>query len=540
MKKRILDELSDLLFFESCFMADEWTYIRVIGTDAEVFLQGQVTQDLNKIAQGKALWSTRLNRQGRIQNFFILAKAVFGEWAICIEHAMADLLLQDLEKFIISQDVSFEKRSGSYFFHINYFISQSADNFKKPLFEVNLFGVTAGFCDYVPEEVKETPKQKLNLLRWLNGFPSWCQEVSSETLINESCLNEIAISYSKGCFLGQETAGKLQSHRGGAYYPVFLEFESANLQSTEEDFRENEIFYENKKIGKVLNNYQGLFQVALLREYRVEGMKLCVSLKGKELEWQNEATKVQYLPFVKNQTRESVADEIYHQGVTKFQNGADRESLTMMELSLKFYPKLFAAYESIGVILGRLGKYDEAINWMDKLLAAEPNSVLAHTNKSLFLMKQGKIAEAEEEKAKATLSSFAFFGDEAKLKAEKESLKKKKEFEMKRKKEMFEQVLAIDENDLLALLGLAEAGVYLDNCEEAYRYIKKAIGLNPENAKAFKLLGEVKEKQNAYSEAIDAYENGVLLASKKGELKLASEMQSKINLIEASVNQKSL
>jgi tetratricopeptide (TPR) repeat protein len=54
-------------------------------------------------------------------------------------------------------------------------------------------------------------------------------------------------------------------------------------------------------------------------------------------------------------------------------------------------------------MLGRIERFEEAITWMDKLLSVNPQSVMAHTNKSLFLMKLGKIEEAEGwlQKAKA-------------------------------------------------------------------------------------------------------------------------------------------
>ena len=38
---------------------------------------------------------------------------------------------------------------------------------------------------------------------------------------------------------------------------------------------------------------------------------------------------------------------------------------------------------------------------MDKLIEVDPDSIMAHSNKSLYLMKLGKIEEAEVEKEKA-------------------------------------------------------------------------------------------------------------------------------------------
>ena len=53
---------------------------------------------------------------------------------------------------------------------------------------------------------------------------------------------------------------------------------------------------------------------------------------------------------------------------------------------------------------------------MDDLLQVDPESIMAHTNKSLYLMKLGKIEEAEKEKDLATVKSFKKAGQDAKNK----------------------------------------------------------------------------------------------------------------------------
>ena len=56
---------------------------------------------------------------------------------------------------------------------------------------------------------------------------------------------------------------------------------------------------------------------------------------------------------------------------------------------------------------------------------------MAHTNKSLYLMKLGRIEEAEEEKSNAAVKSFSYFGEEAKKKKEDEKKVKALKKQMK-------------------------------------------------------------------------------------------------------------
>ena len=106
------------------------------------------------------------------------------------------------------------------------------------------------------------------------------------------------------------------------------------------------------------------------------------------------------------------ASELYLKGIQFFQKGEADQALLKLELAVEKDPQFADAYEVMGVILGRQKKYEQAIDLMDQLLIADPKSILAHTNKSLYYMNLGKIEEAEEEKGLATLAGFSRFDNE--------------------------------------------------------------------------------------------------------------------------------
>ena len=146
-------------------------------------------------------------------------------------------------------------------------------------------------------------------------------------------------------------------------------------------------------------------------------------------------------------------------------------------------------------------------------------------------MKMGKIEEAEEEKSQAAVKSFAFYGREAKKKKEKEELEKQVSESLKKKEDMFLQVLALDEDDVLANFGLGETYLKKNELQKALMHLQKVLNLNSNHSMAYLVLGKVYEGLGRLKEAGEVYTRGVDVASKKGEMKPANEMQARLSKI---------
>ncbi len=71
----------------------------------------------------------------------------------------------------------------------------------------------------------------------------------------------------------------------------------------------------------------------------------------------------------------------------------------LLEEALRLDPSFADGYEALGVLLGRTGKFAEAIDIFKRLEEVAPNEPMVHTNLSLFYMKLGDKTAAEEEKA---------------------------------------------------------------------------------------------------------------------------------------------
>lgn len=496
----------------------DWSLIKVTGADRETFFQGQVTNDLNLLKANEGQCTARLSRAGKLRSFFFIGKLTDHLLLLCPNELIEDIK-NDFDRYIIMEDVVLEKLSISPWIVFNSFLIEESTI--GSYFDFNFYGLNA--C-LVFDHIKDVPlanEEELEEIRILNGWPKWNKDVSEKNFINDTFLNQVAISYRKGCFLGQETVSKIENNRGAAYYPMLLKL-NKEIDLSEVVGAEFEI--EERKAGELHYQVGSFLQASLFRDFRIIGKMFSLDFNGKKID-----VTVEELPLYKSYTRQEMAQELYHHGIDLFQKNNAEEAMKALQHAIAFDPAFADPYESLGVILGRNEKYNEAIEWMDKLLTVNQNSVMAHTNKSLYLMKLGKIEEAEAEKSLATVKSFAMFGSEAKLKKQLEEEKKKKEEDLLRREKMFLQVLEIDSDDTIALYGMGDIFFFRKDFQSSANNLEKVIAIDPKYSNAYLLLGKAYEALNELVKAKKTYLAGISVASKQGDMMPANEMQSRLN-----------
>ncbi len=522
--------LESIRYNQSILRLLSWSLIKVTGADRESFFHGQVTSDLKSLPLKHAQISARLNRQGKVQSFFFIAKMEGCLYLIC-PRVLESSITNDFSKYIIMEDVELVLDTREVWLVLNPQIKDSAEVESEKI-ELNFYGIPARIQFQDNPTIARTNEEEVERVRILNGWPKWSEDLDDSQFINESALGEMAISYSKGCFLGQETAAKIENNRGAHYFPMLIELtDKSSFSFTRGETLSVVEGQENKTMAKLYYQVENLLWIKVAREFRVEGKIVDFIFQGKKYRG-----TLKTLPFYKANSTLEVAKELFHHAVEAFQNGNSDVALEAFKRSIAFDKNLADAYESIGVILGREEKYSEAIEWMDKLLTVNSSSVMAHTNKSLYLMKLGKIEEAEAEKSLATVKSFAHFGEEAKIKKALEEEARKKEEEMHKREKMFLQVLEIDSEDVIALYGLADINYYRKNFESACSFLEKVISLDPKYSVAYLLLGKCFEALLKKDHAIKIYESGIVVASRAGEMKPANEMQARLNQIVMSTS----
>ncbi len=247
--------------------------------------------------------------------------------------------------------------------------------------------------------------------------------------------------------------------------------------------------------------------------------------------WSRKLTRMIREPMLPPPSREEMADRLTVAASAAFAEDRTDRALELLERATTICPSWADAFESMGVILGRLGRHHEAIDQMHRLLVLDPSSVMAHSNLSLFHNHLGDIEAAERHLALATRGSFAgAVGIDPVALAEQEA--EKREADQHRREEMFGRVLEIDPDDALAHFGLGELAGERGRFTRAVDHLEKAIAGDPTHSAAILALGAALEGLGDADRARDVYERGIEIAAKKGDLSVAQKMQERINALQ--------
>lgn len=487
---------------------------RLTGSDVFSFLQKQSTYNFNELGPNHFHLLSMLDTQGRVE-FYAWALNAGKEVLLLVPVWLKESALVRLEKFLISEDVTIDNLAEqTWQFIVGPEAREASDNSFKGI----LFEEPAILTQQTLNQIPVISDNEIHLWRSLTGWPDFSGNEFKSEIINNLRLYDLCVSSNKGCYPGQETVSKIATRRGAAYSPILLE--------SKKSLPVGQIIYLEKKIGEVTAcfEWQGAFYspASLLRDFRVSGMQLEFEINGRKYQG-----TVRYYPLIPGGTH-AKALELYYLATEDFQKDLLNEAEEKFRLAISLDPKLADAYESLGVMLGRQERFQEAIEIMHQLSAVDPGSVLAHTNKSLFLMRLGKIEEAEQEKAQATLKSFQKFGEEARLKEQQQKEKQAQEEEWRRREEMFRQVLEIDEEDTLANYGIGSIAVERKEWPRAITHLEKVLSADPNYSVAYLALGKAYKGAGLSERAKTVWETGVAIAAKKGDLMPANQMQSEL------------
>ena len=190
-----------------CAPADT-AVVRVTGEDAAAFLQGQCSADLRGVALADALW---LNRKGRVLAHTVIAKEADGSHLLLCPHLAAAELIAIVTANVIADDVVATDESTLW----QKWIAWGAEpaNADVKAFASKRFGVDA--WDVLTPVAAAAPGElaslaELDALRVAAGVPAVPADCGANEFPQESGL-DAWVSYTKGCYLGQEVMARIQS-----------------------------------------------------------------------------------------------------------------------------------------------------------------------------------------------------------------------------------------------------------------------------------------------------------------------------------------
>lgn len=199
-------------------------WLRVTGPDAAVFLQGQFTQELRDLPAGDARYGLWLSVKGKVlADSFVVRRDAADEYYIGSYFSPASVIKERLESFIIADDVTVEDltadwRAVSVFGAAGGEVTAPADGFvfagRRDSVPVQEWVFPATTTDPVAALVgsgAEISEAEIVRRRIRAGIPAVPADAGPGDLPNEAGLEAVAISYTKGCYLGQEVMARLKS-----------------------------------------------------------------------------------------------------------------------------------------------------------------------------------------------------------------------------------------------------------------------------------------------------------------------------------------
>jgi folate-binding protein YgfZ len=501
----------------------------VEGGHRERFLHRQLTSDVEGLEEGASQMTALLDRTGRLQVFGFLHKRPDGIDLLLPAAATAPALAF-LEGHIIADDVSLRVvETGD----LTLLLGAEAVRLIPELSAgstMPIEGWGSRGCvtwDSSPPPLPTIDDDELEARRVLSGIPLWGVEVAQGQLIHETSLVGQAVSLTKGCFLGQETVAKVASGRGAARAPVLLEIlagDSIDAAGAAGEFAAEG----HEKAGSVLKVTRWEERTYLLasavREMRVENREVvCRWSDGSA-----STVRVRALPLLRAPEPGYWATRLQLRAVEAFSYDREGDAVKLLERAIAVCRDHADSYESLGVILGRHHRYDEAIALMRRLLEVNPSSVMAHTNLSLYYNRLGRIDDAEREAGEALRAKMIRERDQ---KQRAEALREETAAtaaDRKRRGEMFRQVLEIDPDDALGNFGLGELLTEEGRHADAIAYLRRALRADPRYSAAFLALGRALEGADDLATAGSTYREGIKVAAAKGDLATANKMQQRL------------
>ncbi|MBX9721543.1 MAG: tetratricopeptide repeat protein, partial [Candidatus Obscuribacterales bacterium] len=510
----------------------------------ESFLQGRSSNDVKALRPGQGQHSSLLDRKGYLIAFVTVYR-LNDSFLILSEKSQSQEILKQFATYHFREQISYTEVSDKFVVlalqgpSSEAFIASMKDlsvpQEEYSTIEAELFGAhtivirrsLCGDCGFVlladaeksatflpqiesaaaSQGIKPISESALNVLRIEAGQAKFGVDISPEHMLPETGLEQYAASYNKGCFQGQEVLARIKTYGAPRRALVGLIFEEAPAEPIELNTQFSIAGEENGCIksgafSPSLDHYIALAYIG--RDYRVPDRKVSIEINGKSY-----PVVVKFLPFYSAGTSKARAQMLYDAALLEFARGSEQNAIVKLREVIELDPLHSDAYESLGVILSRHEQYDEAIALMHRLQSLDPESIMAHTNLSIYYMHLGDKDRAEEEKALAMSIRMAQFAREHAQKKKDEIDKQKNAEEAEKRLAMFRQVLAIDPNDFLANNGVGTVYVELEKYEDAIPFLIKTIESKPTHTVAYLALGKAYENLGRIDDSIAVYRSGI-------------------------------
>ncbi len=209
--------------------------IEVRGTEAGAYLQSQLTQDVESLEPGSGAYSALLDRKGHMQGDMRVLR-LDDAFGIGTEEVAAPAVISHLDRYKIGRDVEVDRPYGRARRRLGGRPSRDPagsrrsarararaprarrGRARRPSPSATDLGVDltlargdveALLAALAERGVEPVIEEAAEIVRVEGGRPRFGREMTTATIPQEAGINERAISFTKGCYIGQETVARL-------------------------------------------------------------------------------------------------------------------------------------------------------------------------------------------------------------------------------------------------------------------------------------------------------------------------------------------
>ena len=205
----------------------------VAGPDAAEFLQGQVTNDVEALAPGEGCYAALLDRKGHMQADMRVLRLDPNQLWLDAEPEAGDVLRRHLSMYRVGREVEISEPERSILSLIGPAAGRVAGiEALAPEYahrEIDVGGVrcravatnlgvdlicSASEASEVADALvrngaEQASEAAAEIVRVETGRPRFGREMTTATIPQEAGIDERAVSFTKGCYIGQETVARL-------------------------------------------------------------------------------------------------------------------------------------------------------------------------------------------------------------------------------------------------------------------------------------------------------------------------------------------
>jgi folate-binding protein YgfZ len=205
------------------------------GPDAAAYVHDQLTNDIDSLAPGEGCYAALLDRKGRMQADLRVLRIAEGELLLDSGQEGREALGVHLGRYRVGRDVEFRDLADSHAVlsvigpaaatatqvgplapeHAHREVTIAARTARAVATDLGIDLICArSDLEAIEAALGEAGAERVDagaaeIVRVESGRPRFGREMTTETIPEEAGINERAVSFTKGCYIGQETVARL-------------------------------------------------------------------------------------------------------------------------------------------------------------------------------------------------------------------------------------------------------------------------------------------------------------------------------------------